>query len=398
MEKMKAKKINKANYEAFFLDFWEDSLTMDARKLLSEFLEANPDLHDEFLDFRDAAQIKLEADQGIIYPLKQNLRKPEVLPTKNINQRNFEDFFIGFVENDLDAGQQAEFKDFMNLNPQLLPELELYKKTILKPVNIVFEGKETLKQNDTGNLLRFWIYTTAVAAILLIGFIIINPFESNNTFTGMNRITVQRMVPEKPMPKIQPETNVELNAENIDNSAVAVVQQNMNPDTPVFPENEVSPETTETSHKGLMAEDYLAQDDYMLTKIDRGIATPALASLPVQGTEISPRTEMDGVFEYLMLRDMMLAEEDQKKPGAVERVFANLGNLVFGSGDEENPSLLGQIADAGRERINEISEDGPKLETIESEESKATYFAINENFKIRISKSNKTNEPHQNRN
>ena len=49
--------INQNNYEAFFLDYWENTLSEQDRHALEGFLLENPDLQDEFLDFKTASEI-----------------------------------------------------------------------------------------------------------------------------------------------------------------------------------------------------------------------------------------------------------------------------------------------------------------------------------------------------
>lgn len=396
MKKMKEININNNNYEAFFLDFWENTLSKDARKMLSQFLEANPELQDEFLDFRDALDIKLDADQSIKYPSKQNLIKPEVISTKSINQNNFEDFLIGFIENDLTAPQKAEFKEFMSLNSQLVSDLELYRKTILKPEKeFVFPDKESLKQKESGKLISFWLYATAVAAMLLIGFIILNPFANDDPYPEMAKLSLPVEVPERPLPKLVNTTNTETLTAETDNAEQDAQSDFDKSKNQIASQNAVKPVTKKTVE--IAGVDRFMEDKSLdLIKFQRNIEKPVLASVPISKENIPRRTEMDGVFNYPMLRDEMLAEKEEKKPGAVQRVFTNLGNVVFGGGDKENESLLGQIADAGRERINEIKDDAPKLETMESEDARTTYFAINENLKIRIRKANKANQPRPN--
>ncbi len=387
---MKNLQINRNNYEAYFLDFWENTLHAEGREAVSLFLQSNPDLQDEFLDFRDALNMKLNAKQIIVFPQKQHLKKIEVVPTENINNYTYEDFIIAQMEHDLDHDQVVELERFKALNPQLLPEFDLYAKTILgADGEVVFENKEELKYTgSTGKMVRFFSIISAIAALLFIAYVLVNPLSNQNSFSGITVHNNTHAIPDKPLPKLIPEMITKLPASK-------VVDQVMVADFPVDDQEEIvvalAERTNETDETNITEKTtpFSIRETVRLNPISMEFDQPVLASLPVQKMEVKPRTEMDGVFEYLMLREEMLAKNDQKKPGAIQRILSNLGDVVFGGGDEDQQSLLGQIAESGRERINEIRAEGPKLETIKTDQAKKTYFAINGNFRIMISKSNK---------
>ena len=86
-------KINRNNYEIFFLDYHEGNL--DAAKLeeLLIFVENNPDLKEEFENFEE---ISIPIDESIKFDLKKSLKKTSFINTKNINEENYEKFFIAF--------------------------------------------------------------------------------------------------------------------------------------------------------------------------------------------------------------------------------------------------------------------------------------------------------------
>jgi len=80
--------INRNNYEAFFLDYWENKLCPEAKNELARFLEANSDLQDEFLDFRDSFDIQLPNDDKIEFAGKSKLKKIEIAATQNVDENN----------------------------------------------------------------------------------------------------------------------------------------------------------------------------------------------------------------------------------------------------------------------------------------------------------------------
>lgn len=387
--------INKENYEAWFLDFWEDSLDIRGREELSRFLEAHPGLQDEFLDFKDTVNVKLEPDEQIRFDGKAGLQKPEIFPTRNINHSNFEEYIIAQLEGDLSDEDLSELEDFRQKNPQLVGEFELYSKTILQPGRpVVFPDKQQLKRYRIPvSRFRVSAYATVAAAILLIAFIIINPFK--NIETGGN-------------------LSSQLPGNNIDNSQPEplkpVIRYKINANTPRFSEP-VMKILPESQRNELIASAFeIVDQQNSQSQISQHAATTKivmtalpeiipgkremdlLRTAPVAMAEVKPRTEMDGVFKYLMIRDAKRADAmKEEERGAIGRIFANLTDQIFG-GDEEQNSLLGQMAEMSRERIREVREKGPHFERIQTEDSKQTYFAINENFRIRISKGEKSKE------
>ena len=66
------KKINKHNYEAFFLDYYEKNLSTEEVAELMLFLENHPNLKEEFEDYEE---IILEPDTTVIFENKNSLKK-----------------------------------------------------------------------------------------------------------------------------------------------------------------------------------------------------------------------------------------------------------------------------------------------------------------------------------
>ncbi|MCW3117860.1 MAG: hypothetical protein JWM28_1942 [Chitinophagaceae bacterium] len=70
----------------------------------------------------------------------------------NINRHNYEEFFLLYVDNELTAEQKKSVEQFIQENPDLAGELELFRQTSLVSDDaVVFEGKELLmkKENDS---------------------------------------------------------------------------------------------------------------------------------------------------------------------------------------------------------------------------------------------------------
>ena len=380
--------INKQNYEAYFLDFWENSLDVNEREALSRFLEENPGLHDEFLDFRDAVKMHLSPDEDVKFSGKANLKRPAILATRRINAGNYEEYIIAELEGDLTGYELKELEEFRVKNPHLLPDFKRYSQTILRPGHdIVFPDKARLKKHVIPKMaIRFAVYASVAAAILLFAMFIVDPFGNSQKNAEIAELISERKVPVKPMPVFSPEYAA-------GNLSAAKPEMKTEKPNPIEHPTEIyaQPEGDENS------QNFGTRDATMKATVPEKLQPKheiaLLSTNPLQKDNIGLRTELAPAFADGGLQDVGRGESSEKGRGAFGRLLANLGNQILGNGEEavEN-SIVGQIAGMGRERIDEIRENAPRIETVQTEDSRKTYLSINENFRIRISKGQKSGE------
>ncbi len=153
--------INRHNYEAFFIDYYDGSLSATERQALKLFLSENPDLKEEFEQFDSVSVPRHE----ITFSGKQQLKKQELVETDGIDEENYEQYFIAFYEGDLDDEKQEALMLFLDTNPQLRKEFELHSSLVLIPDTIAYTGKEELKKKVT---IGYYWYAATAAAIILI--------------------------------------------------------------------------------------------------------------------------------------------------------------------------------------------------------------------------------------
>lgn len=157
------KLIHTDNYESFYLDYLEGTLSEEERIAFEEFLAANPELQvDEEFVFLDDTPEKMD-------PLQKCLLKKEDLSI--VTNENLEYFAIGKVENVLAANEEKLFNGYLAAHPEAQQVVAAYRETRLQPVAVVYPNKEDLKEKEVA-FISWKIISgiVAVAAILLLFF------------------------------------------------------------------------------------------------------------------------------------------------------------------------------------------------------------------------------------
>ncbi len=153
-------KINRNNYEVYFLDYHEGNLKGMETEELFAFLDANPDLADEFNSF-ELITLNESAMEG--FPMKDSLKK------NTISATNCQDYLIAFVEGDLNEREIKEVNYFLKTNPYFQRELDMLKKTKLVPdKSIQYFGKSSLKKKEKRIIPMLYRYLSVAASVLII--------------------------------------------------------------------------------------------------------------------------------------------------------------------------------------------------------------------------------------
>jgi hypothetical protein len=138
--------ITRNNCEAWFLDYYEGNLSEEGTAQLFAFLEANPDMRELFDSFDD---LNFNPENEIRFDGKDLLKK-ESNRSNEINESNYEEWMISFIEGNLNEADETKFNEWLTENPSKEKELELFRATILNAdINEVFDAKETIKKEIT---------------------------------------------------------------------------------------------------------------------------------------------------------------------------------------------------------------------------------------------------------
>ena len=172
-------KINRNNYEQYFIDHLDGRLDASLIEEFNHFLDLNPDLKTELEDFEN---INVNIDESFTFWEKDSLKKEVILSTAHIDTHNFENYFIASIEGDLSLNEQQELDSFISLNPGLQSQFDLFEISKAIPdASIIFDNKKGLKKYPF-LLLSNWYKPIGIAAsiILLVGvFNILQPLKTH---------------------------------------------------------------------------------------------------------------------------------------------------------------------------------------------------------------------------
>ncbi len=171
-------KINKNNYEKFFIDYIDNNLDVNDIADLMIFLANNPDLENELFDIKN---IKLSKNDNVVFNKKALLYKEHGLEIDS-----FENNCIAYIEGDLSNTEKNTFLNDINLSPNKQKIFNIYNGIKLSAdKNIKFNNKNSLRKNAKISYNKKLIisYLSSAAAVIL--FIIVfnlykqKPVENN---------------------------------------------------------------------------------------------------------------------------------------------------------------------------------------------------------------------------
>lgn len=156
-------KINKDNYEIFFLDYHEGNLSAEMQAEVVLFVQQHPEFKTEFDNFE---LVNLLSVENVLFPDKDSLKK------ELVTKENYEHFLIGSLEGDLKKEEQLALDKFLFTNPEFKKDEQLFSMTKLTAdTSIVFDNKSALKQTvplAEKNKPAYYFAVAAAACILLL--------------------------------------------------------------------------------------------------------------------------------------------------------------------------------------------------------------------------------------
>lgn len=184
-------KIDRHNYEEFFLMYVDNELQQDERCEVEDFVKHNPDLADELTMLQQATL----SDENIEFTGKNLLYKKE----EGISMSNYEEYFLLSVDNELNQKDSDKVEKFVLKHPELQEAFTLIQKVKLEPEQISCPDKEDLyKSEKTRRVIPImWMRMSVAAAILgLIATLwmfnnnVVSHNGQNNTIALKNQVTI----------------------------------------------------------------------------------------------------------------------------------------------------------------------------------------------------------------
>lgn len=160
-------KIDRHNYEEFFILYWDNELTAVQKQAVENFVTQNTDLGEEF-EILGESRFTPEATI-------QFKEKDFLVNDSFINIINYEEQLLNYIDDEVTAEERKAVEKFIGLHPAAQKELGLFQKTKLQPeAEITFPDKSILyrKEEKPGRVISMVWFRVAVAAaiILIVGF------------------------------------------------------------------------------------------------------------------------------------------------------------------------------------------------------------------------------------
>jgi len=346
-------KINRNNYEAWFIDYLEGNLDEKLVDDLIEFLQQNPDLKEELSLFET---VSLEQEE-ITFNKKELLFKEKYDAENEFNQAA-----IASVEGEISASEKTEFENYLSTHPEKQKEAELFKQTKLQPdESIIYNRKNKLYRRPAGKTILMW--TTRAAAVIIVALTVYTFIEkSSNKVIPENQVAVIENEPEK---KINPTEIKEVPAKNNKVEDQKIIKKE--PDKPAVKSEK--PKANETKIIRENSQGRLINDDLALARISEEI--PALQSLTASLTTVS-NSKIDLVpvnitvpdYSEPVFEERLLVDIVKEKTGVDKLSF----NKIVKSG-------LSLVASLSKEKFNYETDNEGKVTEVKFD-SRLLAFSI----------------------
>lgn len=176
-------KIDRHNYEEFYLDFLEGNLSPSMAKQMELFLSENPDLAID----EDLPSFSISDSNNLSASFKNQLKVTDL--TGEINPNTIDDFLIADLEGQLSQAEKNALSTSLDKNPEWQNAQKLYAHTKLQPnLDQVYPDKKSLKQ---GRVIALRPIVSLLAAASVISFVwfFISPDKSYDLNHGVMTAT-----------------------------------------------------------------------------------------------------------------------------------------------------------------------------------------------------------------
>jgi len=367
-------KINKDNYELFFMNYFDGLLKPEEIDALMLFLKNNPLLEDEFYSFENTA-IPENQMPGLG---NKNFLKKSVSDKPQIKHENIDEFLIAYIENDLNEKDIDRLMAFLKINPQYIDDLETYKKTISIPdTQIKFADKKSLKHKTAAKQfkIRYIYYATASAAAVVL--FLFNIFFSDNVLENNDGLRLQN------------------NRKVLEAGITLPFNRTPNND------NKTDDDIAFYNEKEKFLNNVAKSNGENLQKISHLETAYLPTSINQHNIDAQLRTEYSEMYSYIKISEQRLSTDDYsnilpEKPKesfvqyAFNKIFTGTNSSDTDS-EQTNPTDVWQIVDIGTYGINALAKNKvvEVNRSIIQDEKVKTEFALGGNVLFSRTRSGK---------
>ncbi|MFQ5335951.1 MAG: hypothetical protein ACE5DN_07730 [Flavobacteriales bacterium] len=171
------REINRYNYPLWFTDYRDGALSDEQTAMLMQFLRKNADMEAEFHAWEE---LHIPVENPALQFMDKKALKFRDDASWEINSENYENYLIGSIEGVLNDREEMALRHFLQANPMVQAEAELYEKTILQPdQKLVYFNKEGLKHREMATWLLQIAALAAAASLLLLVYLSPNKTTSD---------------------------------------------------------------------------------------------------------------------------------------------------------------------------------------------------------------------------
>ncbi|MFN4233265.1 MAG: hypothetical protein ACK4IK_00515 [Bacteroidia bacterium] len=362
--------INKQNYEAWFLDYFEGNLSPEQSERLFQFLKENPQYEDEFNSFEAIAlePSDLEFDA-------KSLLKHEI-PAELKHELSGTDYIaISYTENILSQAEKNKVEQNMLQHKTLQRAVHAYAEIKLKPdFSLVYDDKKYLKKPVIIPFNRYreaFKYVASAAAVFFISLSIWNYNDSPiNTASSGLAFTKKRKDVSGRLNKATVAINNSTESNNSSKKNVAVTKKENNNVQTLIENNKQVVEQyvepikieTEIENKPLLAEQLNSESQI---KSETAIEAPVLKN------------------------ETILAESFQTPQSLIVSKLLKSQNQELIADNSYRKSKFWYILDVASKRYSEVTGRKVKIKKVERDDNSTVFALISDKFEISHSSSKK---------
>jgi anti-sigma factor RsiW len=214
-------KVDRHNYEDYFLLYVDNELTAEQKKQVELFIRENPDLEEELVMLQQSRLIP----ETIVFEEKHLLMKEA--NSSFISLSNYEEWLVLYVDNELSEEEKITVEKFVASHPHVQKELDLFEQTKLQPDQFNFPDKNLLYRNKKRvRIISMVWWRVAAAAILIIaaGITLYSVLTTKNSSRPEDKIVISQKEQEpNPVKSISPDQQQKQNGPALENQKDQVV-------------------------------------------------------------------------------------------------------------------------------------------------------------------------------